>query len=80
MRAERVEGPVSVRREQGRRFVVVMANVRDRDLVGFVEEAQQRIGAQVELPPGVHMEWGGEFENQQRAAARLALVVPVACC
>ena len=78
LRAERVEGPVSVRREQGRRFVVVMANVRDRDLVGFVEEAQARIGAQVDLPAGVRLEWGGEFENQQRAGKRLATVVPVA--
>jgi len=76
--AERVEGPVSVKREQGRRFVVVMSNVKDRDLVGFVEEAQTRITASVTLPTGYHMEWGGEFENQQRAARRLMLVVPVA--
>ncbi len=74
----RVEGPVSVKREQGRRFVVVVANVRDRDLVGYVEEAQQRIGESVNLPPGVTLAWGGEFENQQRAATRLMLVVPVA--
>ena len=76
--AERVEGPVSVKREQGRRFVVVMSNVKDRDLVSFVEEAQSRIGDAVSLPTGYHMEWGGEFENQQRAARRLMLVVPVA--
>jgi cobalt-zinc-cadmium resistance protein CzcA len=76
--AERVEGPVSVKREQGRRFVVVMANVKDRGLVGFVKEAQSRIGAAVNLPVGYYMEWGGEFENQQRAARRLMLVVPVA--
>jgi len=76
--AERVEGPVSVKREQGRRFVVVMSNVKDRDLVSFVEEAQLRIGEAISLPTGYHMEWGGEFENQQRAARRLMLVVPVA--
>ena len=76
--AERVEGPVSVKREQGRRFVVVMSNVKGRDLVSFVEEAQTRIAEAVELPIGYHMEWGGEFENQQRAARRLMLVVPVA--
>ena len=76
--AERVEGPVSVKREQGRRFVVVMSNVKDRDLVGFVEEAQEKIAGSVTLPTGYHMEWGGEFENQQRAARRLMLVVPVA--
>ena len=75
---ERVEGPVSVKREQGRRFVVVMSNVKDRDLVSFVEEAQSKIGAAVSLPTGYHMEWGGEFENQQRAARRLMMVVPVA--
>ena len=76
--AERVEGPVSVKREQGRRFVVVMSNVKDRDLVSFVEEAQLKIGEAISLPTGYHMEWGGEFENQQRAARRLMLVVPVA--
>ena len=76
--AERVEGPVSVKREQGRRFVVGMSNVKDRDLVGFVKEAQLAIGESIELPTGYHMEWGGEFENQQRAARRLMLVVPVA--
>jgi len=78
MEIKRVEGPVAVKREQGRRFVVVMSNVQDRDLVGFVEEAQDRIAEAVELPPGFHMEWGGEFENQQRAARRLMMVVPVA--
>jgi cobalt-zinc-cadmium resistance protein CzcA len=76
--AERVEGPVAVKREQGRRFVVVMSNVQGRDLVGFVEEAQQKIGQTITLPPGFHMEWGGEFENQQRAARRLMMVVPAA--
>ena len=76
--AELVEGPVSVKREQGRRFVVVMSNVKDRDLVSFVEEAQLKIGEAISLPTGYHMEWGGEFENQQRAARRLMLVVPVA--
>ncbi len=75
---ERVEGPVSVKREQGQRFVVVVANVRDRDLVGYVEEAQQRIAESLDIPPGVTIAWGGEFENQQRAAQRLMLVVPVA--
>jgi cobalt-zinc-cadmium resistance protein CzcA len=78
MEIERVEGPVAVKREKGRRFVVVMANVKGRDLVGFVEEAQSAIGEAVELPPGFYMEWGGEFENQQRAARRLMMVVPVA--
>ncbi len=78
MKIERVEGPVAVKREKGRRFVVVMSNVKGRDLVGFVEEAQRTIGDTVSLPPGFHMEWGGQFENQQRAARRLMMVVPVA--
>ena len=56
----------------------VQANVGGRDLVGFVDEARARIAAEIALPPGYHLAWGGQFENQQRAAARLALVVPVA--
>jgi cobalt-zinc-cadmium resistance protein CzcA len=74
----RVEGPVAVNREQGRRMAVVIANVTERDLVGFVEEARSRVAAEIPLPVGVSVEWGGEFENQQRAAARLGLVVPLA--
>jgi cobalt-zinc-cadmium resistance protein CzcA len=74
----RVEGVVSVARERGQRFIVIRSNVVGRDLVGFVEEAKQRVAASVDLPPGYFIEWGGQFENQQRAAARLAIVVPVA--
>jgi cobalt-zinc-cadmium resistance protein CzcA len=74
----REEGPVKVDRERGARYVVVTANVRDRDLVSFVEEARQRVGAEVILEEGYSVRWGGQFENQQRAAARLAIVVPVA--
>jgi cobalt-zinc-cadmium resistance protein CzcA len=75
---QRIEGPVQVGREQGARFSVVIANVRDRDLVGFVEEAKQKVQQQVQLPTGYFLQWGGQFENQQRAAARLSVVVPVA--
>ena len=75
---ERVEGPVKVDRERGARMVVVIANVRGRDLVGFVDEAKAKVGSQVKLPEGYSMQWGGQFENQQRAAARLGVVVPVA--
>ena len=53
------------------------SNVEGRDLVGFVDEARQAVQAQVELPTGYLVQWGGQFENQQRAAARLAVVVPV---
>ncbi|MGB4811510.1 MAG: CusA/CzcA family heavy metal efflux RND transporter [Methylophilaceae bacterium] len=75
---ERVEGPVKVDRERGARMVVVVANVRGRDLVGFVSEAKNKIAQQVKLPEGYSMQWGGQFENQQRAAARLGVVVPLA--
>ena len=77
-RVERISGPVKVDREDGARFAVVQANVAGRDLVGYVEEARGRVAAAVPLPPGYRLVWGGQFENQQRAAARLGLVVPVA--
>jgi cobalt-zinc-cadmium resistance protein CzcA len=75
---ERIDGVVSIARERGQRFIVTRTNVVGRDLVGFVEEAQRRVGEAVSLPTGYFVEWGGQFENQQRAAARLALVVPLA--
>jgi cobalt-zinc-cadmium resistance protein CzcA len=75
---ERVEGPVSISREAGQRFAVVRSNVEGRDLVGFVDEAQQLLASNLQLPEGYFLEWGGEFENQQRAAARLGLVIPIA--
>ncbi len=77
-RIKHVEGPVKVDRERGARMVVVTSNVRGRDLVSFVEEARQQVQQKVSLPEGYHIQWGGQFENQQRAAARLALVVPMA--
>lgn len=73
-----VEGPVKVNRENASRFTLVQANVAGRDLVGYVDEAQSRVAEQVQLPPGYRIAWGGQFENQQRAAARLSLVVPAA--
>jgi cobalt-zinc-cadmium resistance protein CzcA len=75
---QRTEGPVAINRERGRRMAVVIANVSGRDLVGFVDEAKARVAERVKLPAGSYLEWGGQFENQQRAAARLAIVVPVA--
>ncbi|MBK1707595.1 efflux RND transporter permease subunit [Marichromatium gracile] len=78
VRVERVEGPVAISRERGNQLAVAIANVSGRDLVGFVEEARAAVAERVDLPDGYWLEWGGEFENQQRAAARLALVVPVA--
>ena len=75
---QRDTGPVKVDRELGSRYGVVIANVAGRDLVGFVDEARARVGEKVPLPEGYRLAWGGQFENQQRAAARLSLVVPVA--
>ena len=75
---KRVAGPVKVDHENAVRLVVIQANVTGRDLVGFVEEAKARVAAEVPLPAGYRLAWGGQFENQQRAAKRLMLVVPVA--
>ncbi|MDR2875136.1 MAG: CusA/CzcA family heavy metal efflux RND transporter [Methylobacillus sp.] len=75
---QRVEGPVKIDREKGARMVVVISNVRGRDLVGFVDEARSRVEKEVKLPEGYSIQWGGQFENQQRSAARLAVVVPIA--
>ena len=77
-RIERIDGPVKVDRENAQRYVVVQSNVRDRDLVGFVDDAKAAVARQVKLPEGYRLAWGGQFENQQRAAARLMVVVPVA--
>ena len=77
-RLERAAGPVKIDREMGSRYSVVIANVSGRDLVSFVEEAKALIAQKVALPSGYRITWGGQFENQQRAAARLTVVVPVA--
>lgn len=74
---QQVEGVVSIGREKGQRFVVVRSNVEGRDLVGFVDEARKQVAEKVTLPAGYRVEFGGQFENQQRAAARLGLVIPV---
>ncbi|WP_306607703.1 efflux RND transporter permease subunit [Azonexus sp.] len=74
----RIDGPVKVDRENAQRYVVVQSNVRDRDLVGFVEDAKRSVAQQVKLPAGYQLVWGGQFENQQRAAQRLSIVVPIA--
>ena len=77
-RIERIDGPVKVDRETPSATTVIQSNVRDRDLVGFVDEAKAAVTAKVPLPAGYRLAWGGQFENQQRAAARLGVVVPVA--
>ncbi len=70
-------GPVQIRRENGSRFALVQSNVAGRDLVGFVDEVRAAVQREVHLPTGYSVTWGGQFENQQRAAARLALVIPI---
>ena len=74
----RADGPVAVNRENGARYVVIQSNVAGRDLVGFVEDVKRGVVAKIKLPPGYSVVYGGQFENQQRAAMRLAVVVPVA--
>jgi cobalt-zinc-cadmium resistance protein CzcA len=74
----RTQGPVKIDRENASRFATVLAYVSGRDLVGFVDEAQKAVADKVQLPGGYRIVWGGEFENQRRAATRLAIVVPVA--
>jgi heavy metal efflux system protein len=71
------EGVVSIGRERGQRFAVVRSNVEGRDLVGFVEEVKQQVAEKVKLPIGYTVAFGGQFENQQRAAATLSVVIPV---
>jgi len=77
-RIERTEGPVKLDHENGSRFALVQAFVSGRDLVGYVDEAKAEVGAKVKLPAGYSIVWGGQFENQQRASARLAVVIPIA--
>ncbi|MEY4608810.1 MAG: hypothetical protein RL625_1027, partial [Gemmatimonadota bacterium] len=73
-----VMGPELIAHEDAQRRTLVMANVRGRDLGSFVEEVRAKVAAQVTLPTGVFLEWGGQYENQQRALGRLVLVVPAA--
>lgn len=75
-RLELAKGPSQISRENGKRRVVVQANVRGRDIASVVKEAQNAIDAKVTRPPGVWLTWGGQFENLERARLRLAVVVP----
>jgi cobalt-zinc-cadmium resistance protein CzcA len=70
------EGPNQISRENGKRRVVVTANVRDRDIASVVNEARSKIEAEVKLPPGYWLTWGGQFENLTAARQRLSIVVP----
>ena len=70
-------GPEKIEREEGQRRIVVMSNVRGRDLGSFVAEVRSRLEREIALPPGYFIEYGGQFENQQRAMRRLTLIVPI---
>ncbi len=72
-----VEGAPTISREDAQRRIVIQANIRGRDLGGFVEEAQKTIAEKVKLPSGYFITWGGQFENQQRAQRTLMIVVPI---
>ena len=74
---EQVEGVVSIGREKGQRFTVIRSNVEGRDLVSFVEDARKAVAEKVKLPTGYTVEFGGQFENQQRAAKTLSIVIPI---
>jgi len=75
---EMSEGPMQISRENGFRMVVVQANVEGRDVGGFVKELQKRISAEVPLPSGMFVEFGGQFENQKRTSDRLSFTIPLA--
>ncbi len=72
------QGPVQIEHENSYRKTVVQTNVEGRDLVSFVDDARAKIEAEIKLPPGYYLTYGGEFENQQRAMKRLAIIVPIA--
>ena len=74
---EEIVGPRQITRVNSQRFITVQCNVSGRDIVSFVEEAQQYIDSEVDLPPGYLMSWGGQFRLQQEANKRLALVIPI---
>ncbi len=71
------KGPAAITRENGKRYIGIRMNVRNRDLGSFIDEARNRVDAKVKMPVGYDITWGGEFENQQRAMKRLTLVLPL---
>jgi Cu(I)/Ag(I) efflux system membrane protein CusA/SilA len=76
-RIDLVRGPTSIRTENGQLAVYVFVDVRDRDLGGYVEEAQKAVAQSIEFPAGAYVSWSGQFEYMQRAKARLAIVAPL---
>jgi cobalt-zinc-cadmium resistance protein CzcA len=76
-RVQVVEGPERINHENGQRVVIVQSNVRGRDLGGFATDVQREVSKRVTLPEGYSLSYGGQFENQQRATRRLAIIVPL---
>jgi cobalt-zinc-cadmium resistance protein CzcA len=72
-----LDGPAQISREMAKRRIVVGVNVKGRDLGGFVAELQQKVEQQIRLPEGYYLEWGGQFQNMERALGHLAIIVPV---
>ncbi len=72
-----LDGPPQISREDGQRRLVIGANVQGIDLGSYVSQAQARIASEVPLPPGYHLEWGGQFENMERAIKRLSVIIPI---
>ncbi|WP_020483989.1 efflux RND transporter permease subunit [Methylomonas sp. MK1] len=71
------DGPALISREMGKRRIVVGINVRDRDLGGFVAELQKAVADKVQLPEGYYLQWGGQFQNMERALGHLQMIIPV---
>ena len=72
-----LDGPAQISRELGKRRIVIGVNVKGRDLGGFVAELQQKVDAQVKLPEGYYFEWGGQFQNMERALGHLKVIIPI---
>ncbi|MDQ7824979.1 MAG: CusA/CzcA family heavy metal efflux RND transporter [Candidatus Eremiobacteraeota bacterium] len=74
------EGPVQISHENGQRKILIQCNISGRDIGSFVRECRARIKEKVAIPAGYYLEWGGQFENQEKAFKKLSLIVPVAVC
>ena len=72
-----MDGPAQISRELGKRRIVVGVNVKDRDLGSFVAELQQKVEQQIKLPEGYYLEWGGQFQNMERALGHLTVIIPI---
>jgi cobalt-zinc-cadmium resistance protein CzcA len=72
-----MDGPAQISRELGKRRIVVGVNVKDRDLGSFVAELQQKVDGQIKLPEGYYLEWGGQFQNMERALGHLKIIIPI---